>query len=164
MIYFIKRKYQQIRNILRWIPVLWNQFDFDYNYALDVFKFKLLNIADLLDSDKSHCVGAKDRANRIRMVVRLMDKVYNEDYGIEYQTKLEEIYGKDAFEWNFIDTNDGTGSSRLKYSYELTESKSKIKEIDKVKQKLFEESRAKQERAHKLLWKLVEHNIRGWWD
>lgn len=164
MIYFFKRKYRQIRNILKWIPIIWGQFDFDYNYALDLFKFKLLDIADFLESDKAHCVGAKDRGSRIRMIVRLMDKVYNEDYGVEYQSKLEEIYGEKLFEINWIDTNDGTDSSFLKYNYELNESEEKIKEINKVKKRLFEESKNKQERAHKLLWKLVEHNIRGFWD
>lgn len=164
MIYFFTRKYRQIRNILRWIPILWNQFDFDYNYALDVFKFKLLNMADFLESDKARCEGAKDRGKRIRTIVRLMDKVYNEDYGMEYHSKLEEIYGKEAFESEFIDTNDGTDSSRLKYAYELTESKEKIKEINIVKSRLYQESRDKQERAHKLLWKLIEYNIRDFWD
>ena len=32
------------------------------------------------------------------------------------------------------------------------------------KDKWFKESQAKQERAHKLLWKLIEFYIRGWWD
>lgn len=164
MIYFFKRKYRQVKNIIRWIPVLWNQFDFDYNYAIDVFKFKLLNIADFLESDKASCVGAKDRASRIRMIVRLMEKVYNEDYATEYQDKLKEIYGKEVFESDFVDTEHGDGSSFLKYKYELTESEEKIKEINDVKYKLFKESQVKQERAHKLLWKLVEHNIRHWWD
>lgn len=162
MIYFFKRKYRQIRNILRWIPVLWNQFDFDYNYALDVFKFQLLNLADFMDSDQAHCVGAKDRASRIRMIVRLMEKVYNEDYGTEYQSKLEEIYGKESFESHFIDCEDGR--TRLKYNYELNESEEKIKEINNIKKKFFKQSQDKQERAHKLLWKLIEHNIRDFWD
>lgn len=164
MIYIFKRKYKQIKNIIRWIPVLWNQFDFDYNYALEVFKFKLLSIADFLESDQAVCIDAKDRASRIRMIVRLMDKVYNEDYATEYQNKLEEIYGKDAFESDFIDTKYGDGSSYLKYRYELTESDEKIKEINKIKHKLLKESQDKQERAHKLLWRLIEHNIRYWWD
>lgn len=164
MIYFFKRKYRQIKNLLKWIPRIWTQFDFDYNYAVDLFKFKLLDIADYLESENAHCVGSKDRSSRIRMIIRLMDKVYNDDYGMEYLDKLEEIYGKELMKTTFIDTNDGTGSSLLKYNYELTLSDEKIKEIDEVKDRLFEESKEKQERAHQLLWKLIEHNIRGWWD
>ena len=42
--------------------------------------------------------------------------------------------------------------------------KPNAEEIDKMHSKLLKESTAKQERAEKLLWKLVAHNIRGWWD
>jgi hypothetical protein len=163
MIYFFKRKYKQIKNILIWIPILWGQFDFSYDYALDVFKFKLLNMADFLESDKAVCVGAKDRASRIRMVVRLMDKVYNEDYGVEYQDKLEKLFGKELMEMKFIDSGR-PDSSLLKYSYELTETEDKILEIKDISTQLFKLSQEKQERAHKLLWALIAHNIRGWWD
>lgn len=163
--YFFKRKYYQIKNIIRWIPILWNQFDFDYRYAIDVFKFQLLNMADFMESNKAKCVGAKDRASRIRMIVRLMDKVYDEDYACEYQDKLKKIYPKEGlFNWSFVDTERGDGSSYLKYGYELTESKEMIDKINKTKDFLFKESKEKQERAHKLLWNLIEHNIRGLWD
>ena len=37
-------------------------------------------------------------------------------------------------------------------------------EIRENYDKWFKESQAKQERAHKLLWKLIEFYIRGWWD
>lgn len=164
MIYWFKRKYRQIRNILKWIPVLWEQFDFDHIYATDVFKFQLLKMADYMESDKARCVGAKDRASRIRMIVRLMDKVYNEDYAMEYQDKLNELYGESLFDVSFVPTEDGDGSSYMKWSYELTESEDRIKEIDEMKDKLFKESQEKQERAHKLLWALIERNIQYWWD
>jgi hypothetical protein len=164
MIYYIKRKLYQIKNLFLWIPIIWKQYDFDYNYAINVFKFQLLKMADLMDSDKSHCVGAKERAKRIRMVVRLMDKVYNEEYNMEYRNKVEEIYGKDILDLSFEDTFDGTGSKFLKYKYELTETPEKQIEIRETVSKLMKESHNKQSRAHKLLWELVEHNIQDWWD
>jgi len=164
MIYFFKRKYRQIRNIIKWIPVLWNQFDFDHIYATDVFKFQLLKMADFMDSNKACCVGAKDRAQRIRMVVRLMDKVYNEDYSLEYHDKIEEIYGKGILDFSFEDTFDGAGSKFLKYKYELTETPEKQKEIKETVSRIMKECYDKQARAHKLLWNLVEHNIQYWWD
>ena len=47
--------------------------------------FQLLKTADFLESDKACTVQAKNSASRIRMIVRLMEKVYNEDYSCEYQ-------------------------------------------------------------------------------
>ena len=40
--YWFRRKYRQIKNVINWIPVVWNQFDFDYRYSLDVFKHQLM--------------------------------------------------------------------------------------------------------------------------
>jgi hypothetical protein len=43
-------------------------------------------------------------------------------------------------------------------------SEEELKEIDRVERELFHKSIAKQERAHKLLWQLIEKDIRSWWD
>jgi hypothetical protein len=164
MLYFFRRKWWQIRNLFRWIPVIWGQFDFDYHYSIDVFKFQLEKTADFMESDKACTLDAKHRASRIRMVLRLMDKVYSEEYACEYQSQLEELYGKNALDWNFVDSGKGDGSSQMVYSYEKYSDKDLVKEIDTLKDELFLKSREKQIRAHKLLWELVEHNILGWWD
>jgi hypothetical protein len=49
----------------------------------------------------------------------------------------------------------------MKYKYESWENS---KEIDEIQSELFKMSHEKQERAHKILWKLIEKDIRGWWD
>lgn len=154
MLYYFKRKYRQIRNIIKWIPILWNQFDFDYRYALNVFTFKLEQIADFMESDKACTMSAEHRASRIRMVLRLMKKVYDEDYGCEYQDQIERLYGPRY--WIF--------DPQFEHMFEFPYTTEKLEEIKKVEHELFMKSNAKQQRAHKLLWKLVEHNIRGWWD
>lgn len=160
--YFFKRKYRQIRNVIRWMPIIWNQFDFDYRYAIDVFRFQLQKTADLLDSDNACTVDAKIRAQRIRTVIRLMDKVYDEEYACEYQQKLKDLYGEDVLEWRHIELPNG--NYEIKNKYEMEEDADKVEEIDEIHHKLFLESREKQERAHALLWKLIEKDIRTWWD
>jgi hypothetical protein len=49
----------------------------------------------------------------------------------------------------------------LRWEYEKWDNSEEISEVQK---KLFLESNEKQKRAHKLLWKFIEHNIRHWWD
>lgn len=137
----INRFFWRIKNLIKWFPIIWNLFDWDYVYALEVFKFQLKNLADFLDSDKAYTEKARYNAQRIRTVIRLMDKVYNEEYGMEYMGVLDEKYGfKRGFSDNVSD------------------------EYNKDMKKLMQESNAKQEKAHKLLWKLIEKDIRGWWD
>jgi GDP-D-mannose dehydratase len=104
--YFFRRKFEQIRNVIRWIPVIWKQYDFDYHYALEVFEFKLLRMAEFLESDKAYTLNAKHYASRIRMVVRLMKKVYDGEYGMEYQKQIEDQFGKWEFEFINEDSKD----------------------------------------------------------
>ena len=158
--YFFRRKFEQIRNVIRWLPVIWNQYDFDYHYALEVFEFKLLRMAEFMESDNTYSVNAKHYASRILMVVRLMKKVYDEEYGVEYQKQIEDQFGK----WNFEFINKEGEYGTLSKKWETNYSEEEIKNIEKIENQLFLESYAKQERAHKLLWKLVDHNIRHWWD
>jgi hypothetical protein len=161
IIYFFKRKYQQIERVIDFLPMIWNGFDFDYRYSLEFFKKSLERQAKFLESDRANTLEATQNASRIRTAIRLMDKVYDEEYASEYQDKLKELYGDDAFDWQFEDTGRGDETSFIKYKYEDWDNAEEIKEVQK---KLFLESRQKQKRAHKLLWDFIEHNIQYWWD
>jgi hypothetical protein len=162
--YWIKRKISQIKNVIKWLPTIWNQFDFDYNYSIDVFKFQLEKQAEYLESEKARTRDAKDRAKRIRTTLKLMKKVYDEEYAMEYSDKMEELYGKDLMKYELINTGRGDGTSYYQKKYERTETPERIKEIKDVSNKLFTESNLKQEKAHRIVWLMVERNIQGWWD
>ena len=163
--YWPRRKYKQIKNIINWIPILWNQFDFDYRYSLDVFKFQLLKQADFMDSDKAIGANSEIDAQRIRMICRLMDNVYDEIYACEYQQKLKDTYGEDVDKMVFLDIPDRPEYKSMKWNYEVDEKYAELRdEIKSNKDKWFKESQEKQERAHKLLYKLLEFYIRRWWD
>ena len=158
--YWVKRKIQQIKRVIDFFPLIWNGFDFDYRYAIDLFKKQLERIAkDMETNGRLECSDVN--AQKIRTALRLMDKVYEEEYLHQYVDKTKELYGENALDWWFEDTNDGYGSSYLRYEYEKWDNSD---EITEMKNKLFKESIDKQKRAHKLLWDYIEHNIQRWWD
>ena len=159
--YFFKRKYQQIQRVIDFLPMIWNGFDFDYSYSVQLFKKQLERQAKFFESDKSYSDRSKQDASRIRTAIRLMDKVYDEEYGSEYQDKLKQLYGENALDFWLEDTGEGDGSRFLRWEYNKWDNAEEIKEVQK---KLFLESKQKQKRAHKLLWDFIEHNIQYWWD
>ena len=159
--YWVKRKIRQIKRVIDFLPLIWNGFDFDYRYATNLFKKQLERIADEMESDRGRLANSKVNAQKIRTAIRLMDKVYDEEYGCEYQDKLKELYGENVLDWWFEDTGKGDDSSYLRYEYEKWDNSEEIK---KVERKLLLESKNKQKRAHKLLWDFIEHNIQNWWD
>jgi hypothetical protein len=159
--YFFKRKYRQVQRVIDYLPIIWKGYDFDYSYSVDLFKKSLERQAKLFESDKLNSDRSKQNASRIRTAIQLMDKVYNEDYGSEYQDKLEQLYGDNVLDFWFEDTGEGDGSTFLRWEYEKWNNSEKI---DEVRKKLFLESKEKQKRAHKILWDFIEHNIQYWWD
>jgi len=158
--YFFRRKRNQFRNLKRWLPLIWNKYDFDYSYSIDMFKRALLDQAEYMESDNAWGVSAKDDAKRIRIIVSLMEKVYDDTYALEYQDKLKELYGDDVLDFNFV-PSEFKDMNTLEWGYK---SRPNADEIDKMHSKLLKESQAKQERAEELLWKLIAHNIRRFWD
>ncbi len=163
--YWVRRKWRQIKNVIGWIPVLWKQFDFDYSYSLEVFKYQLLKQAKYMESDRAMSVNSRIDAQKIRMAVRLMDKVYDEDYAYEYMQRLKDKYGDDVVDFTFLDIPDKSGYSEMKWKFEVDEKYESLRdEIRENHDKWFEESYEKQERSHKLLYKLLEFYIRRWWD
>jgi len=87
--YFFKRKYQQVERVIDFLPIIWNGFDFDYSYSIELFKKQLERQAKLFESNDLNPDRSKQNASRIKTVIQLMDKVYNEDYGVEWADILE---------------------------------------------------------------------------
>lgn len=159
--YFFKRKYRQIERVVDFLPIIWKGFDFDYTYSIQLFKKQLERQAKYFESGKSYSERADQNVSRIRTAIRLMDKVYDDEYEMEWIFKFEKQFGKEALDWEFEDTGDGTGSSFITQKYQNWDN---AEEIRKVKTKLVKQSREKQKRAEELLWKFIGHNIRYWWD
>ena len=113
----IKWFFRRLKRVWDFLPIIWKGYDFDYTHAIDLFKYQLERTADLLESDKAYTLNAKLHAQKIRTAVRLMDKVYNEEY------------------------LDGVTS--------YTE---------------FKKMQVKQDKAERILWKFISHNIKYWWD
>jgi hypothetical protein len=158
----IKNFYYNIKRIIEWIPVLWNNYDFDYRYAIDIFIFKLNKIADLLDSNKSYTENASQKAKRIRLAIKLLNRGLDDYYHEEAMLKVTELYGEKEMITKPIDDKPGTFSIDFVWVKDLTPEE--MEEADKFYSKMIKEGYAKDDRAIKLAWRIIEQDIRGWWD
>ena len=158
--YWIKRKITQIKNVIKWIPIIWNQFDFDYKYAIDVFIFKLERIALFLESNKAYSLDANKNANNIKRIIKLLNRVYNDFYYEQALKSFKNQYGEVYFDFVKI---KGTNNSKLERTYENIKNLS-YNELDKLYSEFINLSIKKQEKAEKLVWKLIGENIKYWWD
>ena len=79
--------YRKIKNIIRWTPVLWNDKDWDYYDIFEVLKTKLKFQSEYFRKHGYHESSEYD-AQRMKLCIRLIDKVQNESY-------INEILGLD---------------------------------------------------------------------
>jgi hypothetical protein len=154
----VRNIFRKIKRLIAFIPIIWKGDDFDYHYAIDLFKFQLSRLADYIEKNDRY-VGSENDVARIRLVCRLMTKVYDEEYTTHYQEILRAMYGENVLNFDF--EKNERGYSILTYEYEKWEN---AEEINQIKDELFTMSQEKQERAHRLLWQLIEKDIRKWWD
>ena len=164
--YWVKRKIRQIQRVIDFFPLIWNGFDFDYKYSIELFRKQLERQAKFLESDRAMTLSAKTDAQKIRTAIKLMDRVYDDYYGMEYQSKIDKLYGTTHYE--FVETDeldeDGEVVYKLKLWNENAVDEEHQKEINEVRKKMAIQSKEKHNRAHKLLWDFIGHNIRRWWD
>jgi hypothetical protein len=161
MIRTIKSYYRRVKRTLEFLPIIWKGYDFDYRHALDLFHYQLSRTADFMDSDKAYSVRAKQDARRLRMILDLMKKVYDEEYRMQHFDQMEEIWGNYESIWEPI-KNGNYRYGGMKW--ELANTPEKEKEADLMFSKLAKEAEGKHQRAKKLLWDLVHHNLEHFWD
>ena len=176
--YYHKYFKEGVKNLWYWIPVIWKDRHWDDHYIFEVLKHKLKAQANYIGREDRHTRAQLD-AKRMNLCVKLIELIQEEPYSMEYMD-----YHKDRI-W-FTDCEDRPGSSRYN-SEEIWENYDEFfKKYPLVYKRVLkgegpftldgrDESDMKriiamniahvnQDRVHKLLFKILEENIRGWWD
>ena len=165
MMYWLKRKWRQIKKTLDFIPLIWNSYDFDYRYSIDLFK-KHLEYQALEMESRGRLEYSNVNAQKIRTAIKLMEKVYDEEYAHQYMNTIDKLYGRTHYDFVELEEKDKRGEPlyRLELRNEGAMDEEHQKKIDEHRTELMKNGLEKQKRAHKLLWDFIEHNIQRWWD
>ena len=165
MMYWLKRKWRQIKKTLDFIPLIWNSYDFDYRYSIDLFK-KHLEYQALEMESRGRLEYSNVNAQKIRTAIKLMEKVYDEEYAHQYMNTIDKLYGRTHYDFVELEEKDKRGEPlyKLELRNEGAIDEEHQKKIDEHRTELMKNGLEKQKRAHKLLWDFIEHNIQRWWD
>lgn len=165
--YKIKQFFKRIYNLYRWFPIIWNDQDWDDHFIFEILKFKLKNQAEYIGYHDRH-MSAKRDAEIMMLCVRLMDKVQHEWYGREYQDYYksdmrfipsESHPGSYEMEVEILEENFDDYFKKYPLIYRM------VPDLNADKENIaFHIAKINEERAHKLLFKILEQNIRRWWD
>lgn len=163
--YEIQQFFKQIHNLIRWFPIIWKDKDWDDHYIFEILKFKLKNQAEYIGKKNRH-MSAKRDAEIMMLCVRLMEKVQDEYYGMEYHD-----YYKSNIK--FIPSISHPGSYEMEEELISEHYDNYFKKYPRIYKQVtgkdkhevaFQMARINGERAHKLLFTILEQNIRKWWD
>ena len=179
----IKEFRSSVNKLIRWFPIIWKDRDWDDHYIWEIMKNKLRWQAKYIGDRDFHTRAALD-AKRIRLCANLMDKVQDGFYSGEYMDYHES-------KWNFLDIPDKPGYKELDMQTTSENFDDYFKKYPLVYKKVLAnkelqlfgikardgetEVDAKQRiamnigyhnhnRARKLLFKIMEENIEGWWS
>lgn len=75
----VRRFIRRIKNLYRWLPVIWKDEQWDHYYIFEILKFKLTIMSEAIRKSDNHKLSKYD-ADRMMLCVRLIDKVQNEEY------------------------------------------------------------------------------------
>ena len=96
MIWYIKNLYWRIERIIRWIPVIWKNREFDHVYFLQIIAFKLKQMEKFYRSKYAISADRKDCATKIHICRLLCNRLIEDEYYDMLQRKIEFHWGSSS--------------------------------------------------------------------
>lgn len=177
MLHKIKyRLINPIKNLIRWFPIIWKDKDYDDHYIWEILKTKLKYQSQYIKTKGIH-LDAEYDAQRIMLCVRLIEKIQDEYYEIEHMN-----YHKSEYTWLDVEDDDYKqleikhisehfddyfAKHKASVRHVLKNTKHQIFTLkeDEFKHRLaMNVAHYNQNKAQTLLFKILDRNIRGWWN
>lgn len=132
------------KNLIIWLPIIWNDRQWDQYFILIILRKKLSLVRDFYNSGDSFWVDAKKEAQVINRVIKSLDRVIEDDYNSE---QVHEHFKK----WGSpLDQRDLTERQELESRYEFRAMNNEIERLHE------------QDLDH--IFTTMRRRIRGWWD
>jgi len=164
-----------VKNLWYWLPIIWKDRNWDHQFIFDILSHKLKAQSAYIGGRDIH-QNAKRDAEIMMTCVRLIEKVSSEWYSMEYmdyhKTKhwFEPVSDKPGYSsWESRELEENLDDYFAKYPliYKRVMNGEGWFKIDNENDKqriAMNIAHINHDRARKLLFKLMEQNIEGWWD
>jgi hypothetical protein len=172
--YPIRTFFYRIGNLIKWFPVIWRDLDWDYSHVYDILEFKL----ERMHKAMSKSLSSRDRleAQKIMLCVRLLNRLKNDYYTwehLDYVSYGHEISPSKDVKNSYVFNMNLEFERFDEYIAEHLSVARRVKrdlglEGDpnglEFKEELVREiSIYNQERARRILFKILEVRIESWW-
>ncbi len=79
----LKRLLWSIKNVISWIPILWNNFDWDESFLLRIMEFKLRKMSKYF-KDKGIAANSKQQSEQCRIAAILCKRIAESNYNMYF--------------------------------------------------------------------------------
>jgi len=150
-----------IKNVLRWIPIIWRDRNWDHTFLYIILQFKLSNMEKYLRKYGSSINAEKD-ADRIKTCVNLLKRLMNDEYHDKVFKKHDEKWGKPEFNWIELKDQPKYKELKIKRLNVITE-KDKEQE-EKEYDNLIKIGNYSKQQDIDYLFETIRKYHQGWWD
>ncbi len=152
-----------IKSTIKWLPITWNDKDWDHAYIMKALCFKIKNTADYIEKHKRYENWERD-VERMRLCIRLFDALEKDIYELEYQDYYESLFDFEKEERGLSKASETIVKNDLKtYLKKYPNDYRRIEKDTEIRDALRLGSN-RHLRATKILFTLIERNIYSWWD
>jgi hypothetical protein len=166
--YPFKDFYRRVKNVLRWLPTIWKDRDWDDGYITEILIKKLEFTRDFYLSDKAYSAEAEKVANEIQEAIDRLHMTRNswEFYEDPAMEQLEQKWGKTAFSFEPYEYDEN--GEVLTYEMKSNTEKVNTDEDEEQYRKEFKETLDKARKQYMKdkikAYKFIAKNIDKWWD
>jgi len=148
-----------MKNIVKWLPVIWKDRDWDSYHIFKLLHFKLSNMEKLFRVHGNHVESSKD-ADDIKICINLLNRILKNEYGEMVFKNHDEKWGEPKFSWETIDKQECMGLNIIRENVTVKNEEQERKEF---KELIKREDILKKQDINYLFNYLAKH-IRNWWD
>lgn len=150
-----------IWNIFLWLPVIWKDRYWDYQFIYQILRRKLY-LTEKKFRKAHFYVGQEKDADKMKMCINALDRLIEDKYDEHAFKKHDEKWGK--AELNFEPKDDSSEFSKCL----ITHKNVKTEEDDKKERKDFKRAIDHEEMLKQqdldLLFSTMRKHIRSWWE
>jgi len=162
IMYQIKRFFRKCNNVLRWLPTIWKDEDWDSSYITEILIKKLEHKRDYFSSDSPYSSNAKETATQLQIAISLLHQTKDswEFYECEVMEELDAKWGEGVLRIEPL----GNGSSELHIDYDGVKTEEDKEQYNKEFSEGMKRARKEYEKDKRMAFRYIADHIDLWWD
>ena len=158
----IRHFFRFIGRVIGYMPVLWNDEDWEGITMLNVIKHKIQRMDKCFMANPYRLVGRKLKIHRkMLLAIELIDRIMEDDFCKNEKIEHDKRWG--VSKMVSFDTED-KNLKEMKFFHRNVRNSDDEKNENREFTSMIKLENQRYEDALEELFKILRHNIRGWWD